>query len=93
MTIWYEWGLFADSVSQLYFVAKLSDCLLDLSRLIFFKLLLTTRRRLDSTVIQSRFFMITCSNVHNFGIVKTMHYVKVMDIGTGNHKEMGLNYR
>ncbi|ONM30042.1 Xylose isomerase [Zea mays] len=43
---------------ELYFVANISDCLLDLSRLIFFKLLLTTRRRLDSTVIQSRTLLI-----------------------------------
>jgi hypothetical protein len=78
LTIWYEWGLFADSVSQLYFVAKLSDCLLDLSRLTFFKLLLTTRRRLDSTVIQSRFFMITRSNVHNFDIVHCLYYANLV---------------
>jgi len=54
---------------------KLFAHLLDLSRLTFFKLLLTTRRRSDSRVIQSCFFMITCSNVHSFDIVYSLYYV------------------
>ena len=71
-------GVYLPILSQLYFVAKLSDCLLDLSRLIFFKLLLTTRRRLDSMVIRSRFFMITRSNVHNFDIVHCLYYANLV---------------
>ena len=71
-------GVYLPILSQLYFVAKLSDCLLDLSRLTFFKLLLTTRRRLDSMVIRSRFFMITRSNVHNFDIVHCIYYANLV---------------
>jgi hypothetical protein len=33
---------------------------------------------LDSTVIQSRFFMITRSNVHNFDIVHCLYYANLV---------------
>lgn len=57
---------------------KLFDHLLDLSRLTFFKLLLTTRKRSDSTVTQSYFFKIAYFDVHNFDMVHYLYYANLV---------------